>query len=336
MNTSIRVYNDIDILIWVGQAYPTIDSYIEEARRQGCSRRLPGLLRWIEPGRTRVFLAHRGDHDDKAYGSLFGFYTINSQHVVYDDITMGRAPDIRMYRPILRSNVRPPENKDEVEEYIISKKIILERRKKKVRVTRSDPLTELLSYWIENWLQEQFKIAIKQTLHEHGIRHIPWSAEPDNMERLCGGASNMGSGRFPGVYASDEVGDWYLDRILDWLLEEDELEEEYFWEEVVVEKVKIVVRRKHKKVKPGFTRTGRFTLQDIHEYYGQPPQDFSGLVVFEEPYPYYYHPPEASFRGIQRIDGDSLLLKVGLPKYIVPRTIATSKLVKKLSKPAYY
>lgn len=146
----------------------------------------------------------------------------------------------------------------------------------------------------------------------------------------------MGSGRFPGVYASDEVGDWYLDRILDWLLEEDELKEEYFWEEVVVEKVKIVVRRKHKKVKPGFTRTGRFTLQDIHEYYGRPPQDFSGLVVFEEPYPYYCHPLEASFRGIQRIDGDSLLLKVGLPKYIVPRTITTSKLVKKLSKPAYY
>ena len=146
----------------------------------------------------------------------------------------------------------------------------------------------------------------------------------------------MGSGRFPGVYASDEIGDWYLDRILDWLLEEDELEEKYFWEEVVVEKVKTLVRRRHKKVKPGFTRSGRFTLEDIRDRYGQPPQDFLGLVVFDKPYPIYYHPPEASFRGIQRIDGDSLLLKVGLPKYIMPRTIATSRLVKKLSKTPQY
>ncbi|MBI2333600.1 MAG: hypothetical protein HYU84_15840, partial [Chloroflexi bacterium] len=157
MNASQRVYRDTDILIWVGQAYPTVDSYIEEARRQGCSRRLPGLLRWIEPGRTRVFLAHRDAHKDKAYGSLFGFYTINSQHVVYDDITIGRTPDIRMYRPVLRKNVKPPKDEDEVEEYIVSKKITFERRMKKVRVPPSDPLADLVNDWIEDWLKEQFK-----------------------------------------------------------------------------------------------------------------------------------------------------------------------------------
>ena len=336
MNASSRVYNDTDILIWVGQAYPTIESYIEEARRQGCSRRLPGLLRWIEPGRTRVFLAHRGDHTDPEFGSLFGLYTINSLHVVYDDITMGRAPDVRMVKPILRKNVKPPTDKDEVEEYIVSKKITFEQRTRKVKAPPSDPFAELVNDWIEDWLKEQFKTAIKMTLREHGIRHVPWSAEPDNMERLCGGASNMGSGRFPGTYASDEIGDWYLDRIIDWLLEDDELEEEYFWEEVVVEKVKLVKRRKHKKAKPGFTRSGRFTLEDIHESYGQPQADLSGLIVFDEPYPIYYHPPEASFRGIQRLDGDSLLLKVGLPRYIVPRTIPTPTLVRKLLKTPHY
>jgi hypothetical protein len=142
----------------------------------------------------------------------------------------------------------------------------------------------------------------------------------------------MGSGRFPGTYASDEIGDWYLDQILNWLLDEDDLEEEYFWEEIVEEKVEIIKRRKHKKAKPGFSRSGRITVDEIHQKSGHPSQDISGLVVFEEPYPLYFHPPQASFRGIQRIDGDSLLLKVGLPKYILPRPFSPTLLINELAK----
>lgn len=332
MNALPRVYNDTDLLIWVGQAYPTVDSYIEEARRQGCSRRLPGLFHWIEPGKTRVFLVHKDRSNDDAYGSLFGYYTINSLHVVYDDITIGRGSSIHRYRPVLRSNVKPPQNQKELEEYIFTKKIVLVRRIQGEKVESSDLPGDLIKDWVEDWLKDQFKDAIKNTLHEHGIRHIPWSMEPDNLERLCGGASSMGSGRFPGTYASDEIGDWYLDQILNWLLGEDEPREEYFWEEVVEEKVKIIKRRKHKRAEPGSSRSGRITIDEIHQRSGHPSQDISGLVVFEKPYPLYFHPPQASFRGIQRIDGDSLLLKVGLPKYILPRPFSPTLLIKELAK----
>lgn len=332
MNASPRVYNDTDILIWVGQAYSTIDSYIEEAQRQGCSRRLPGLFHWIEPGRTRVFLAHKDGNKDDAYGSLFGYYTINSLHVVYDDISIGRGSGIHKHRPVLRPNVRPPQNRKELEEYIFTKKIVLVRRMQGEKVEPSDLPGDLIKDWVEDWLKNQLKNAIKKAIHEHGVRHIPWSVEPDNPERLCGGVSGLGSGRFPGTYASDEIGDWLLDCVLDWSLEEDELEEEYFWEEVVEEKIVVVKRRKQKRPEPGISRSGRISVNDIYEYYGNPPPDLSGLVVFEKPYPLYYHPPQASFRGIQRIDGDSLLLKVGLPKYILPRPFSPTLLIKELAK----
>ena len=59
-------------------------------------------------------------------------------------------------------------------------------------------------------------------------------------------------------------------------------------------------------------------LDEIHRRYGEPPPGLSGIVVFDRPYPLYYHPPKASFRGFQRIDGNSLLLKVNLPQYIMP------------------
>lgn len=334
MSTSRKVYNDTDILIWVGQAYPSIESYIEEARKQGCSRRLPGLLHWIEPGKTRVFLVHRGENNDPAYGTLFGFFTINSLHMVYDDISMGRGPDVH-YRPILRPDIKPPNNRAEIDDYIVSKKLVIERemvihRKQKRPVP--DPFEDPIQDWIKDWIKDQLKNTIRRTKREHELKHIPWSAESDNIERLCGGASGLGSGRFPGVYASDEMGDWLLDRIFDAIMDGGELGDEYYWEKKIVKKKLITQRRKHKKGKNGFSRSGRVCLENIFEKSGEPQTDLSGLVIFDKPYPLYYHPPEASFRGIQRLDGDSLLMKVGLTNYIMPQHAPSPTLVKKLVK----
>ncbi len=68
----------------------------------------------------------------------------------------------------------------------------------------------------------------------------------------------------------------------------------------------------------GISRSKRVNIEEIHRRYGEPPPNVSRITVFDKPYPLYYHPPKASFRGFQRIDGDSLLLKVGLPQYTKP------------------
>ncbi len=307
MKKLTRVYQDIDLLTWVGEgAYPTIDDFVEEAQLLGCSRRLPGLMDWIIPQKTRVFLAHRNGHDDDAYGSLFGFFTINSVHVIYDDIGCGR--NLKAARPILKAGVKPPKDQAEFMEYVVKRKAIFVHREVE---TANNSLDELLDEFFKEFCKE----AIKKTV-QNGKRYVPWSFEADNLERLCGGASGLGSGRYPGVYCSDGLGDWILDQILDLLLDEPELPEEYFWEEVVEEEKIVRRRRKQKKANMGISRSKRVSIEEIHRRYGEPPSRISRIIVFDKPYPLYYHPPKASFRGFQRIDGDSLLLKVGLQQFI--------------------
>jgi hypothetical protein len=306
MKTSTRIYRDADLLTWIGEgAYSTVDEFIKEAGLLGCSRRLPGLLSWSVPGRTRVFLVHRNGSQDPAYGSIFAFFTINSLHVIYDDITYGNDPE--QWHLELRPGVEPPQDEAEFEEYLITHKFTITHRK--APETASDPISELLAELLKEWMKE----AIKNTI-ENGVRHIPWSREADNLERLCGGVSSLGSGRYPGVYASDELGDWILDQVLDLLLEEEE-PPDYFWEEVVEKTTVVRKRRRHKRAPMGHSRSRRISLEQIHGRSGQPPQDTARITVFREPYPLYYHPPKAPFRGFRRIDGDALLLKVGRPQY---------------------
>ncbi len=73
-----------DVVLWVGsQCYPTIDSFITEALTLGCSKRVPTLPADIEPGQSRVFLAH--DEGEKGAGRIFGFFVIQGVEVILDD-----------------------------------------------------------------------------------------------------------------------------------------------------------------------------------------------------------------------------------------------------------
>jgi len=98
----------------------------------------------------------------------------------------------------------------------------------------------------------------------------------------------------------------FSDRFLD-----DPLPDKYFWEDPVKR-----TRRKHQRAEMGSSRSGRVSMDEIHRRYGTPSQEIARITVFEKPYPLYFHPPKESFRGFQRIDGDSLLLKIGLPQYL--------------------
>jgi hypothetical protein len=303
------VYRNTDILTRVGgRAYPTIESFVNEARLQGCSRRLPRNPDWIVPGKTRMFLLHNNNHDHVAYESLFGYYTISSIHHIYDDIEWGRRDPYPDYIPVLVDSSEPPDDVAEFEDMLVTRKIVITRRV----VLQKDPISEVLDELFKNWLQD----VLKNLVGQRCSRNIPWSFEADNLERLCGGASNECGGRYPGNYASDDLGDWLLDQIIDFLMGDDDLEEQYFWQEVTEQEELVRRRRKNKKVAPGKSRSGRVSLKDIYRPENKPPEGVTGLVVFDEPYPLYYHPPKVPPRLFQRLDGDAMLLKAKQEQYI--------------------
>ncbi len=311
-----NVYRDIDLLTWVGEgSYPTVESFIQEAQLLGCSRRLPSMIPWAVAGKTRVFLVHRDNNQEKSCGSLFGFFVLNSVHVVYDDVTCGRRMEEAV--PTLRSGTRPPRDVDEFEKYVIKRRIKFVRPDQVEGDSVVDELVkELAKEWLKRLIEEWPPPPPPQPppppppppSGPPPKRPCPKSREPDCPERLCG--SDEWSGRYPGAYVVDALSDWVLDQILDLLI--DPLPEEYFWEEIVEEDVVIRKKRKHKKVSMGTSRSGRVRIDEI----GRPPPEVPRITVFEKPYHLYYHPPKASFRGFQRIDGDALLLKIGLPQYL--------------------
>jgi hypothetical protein len=299
--SSIPVYRDIDLLTWIGErSYPTVESFIQEAQLLGCSRRLPGLIPWAVPHKTRVFLVHRDNNPDESYGSLFGFFVLHSVHIVYDDVTCGRR--VKRAYPQLRPGTKSPRTLEEFEEYIVKRKITFVRRQ-----DVTEDVDEIVKELAKEWIKKAIKELGESQLN-NGIRRIPQSIEPDIPERLCG--SDEWSGRHPGAYIVDALSDWVLDKILDRLLD-DPLPDKYFWEDPVKR-----TRRKHQRAEMGSSRSGRVSIGEVYRQYGTPSQKIARITVFEEPYPLYFHPPKASFRGFQRIDGDSLLLKIGLPQYL--------------------
>ncbi len=73
-----------DMLDWVGaRYYPTDDAFVEEAREQGISRRMPTLTKGAQPGVSRVFLAHPNCQEAGGQPAVFGYYYLAElQYVV--------------------------------------------------------------------------------------------------------------------------------------------------------------------------------------------------------------------------------------------------------------
>lgn len=89
----------VDGLLWVGQSYPQFfcgDSascvnparpqgphcFVHEAERRGVSRRIPQVPPWARPGRTRIFLAHRGGEREPWKGRIFGYFVLDRIEVM--------------------------------------------------------------------------------------------------------------------------------------------------------------------------------------------------------------------------------------------------------------
>jgi len=70
-----------DLLIWIGSKFnPTMENFIDEAKRLGCCRRVVRFPYGIKVGVSRVFLIH--DNGQKGQGHIFAYFTINAVEYV--------------------------------------------------------------------------------------------------------------------------------------------------------------------------------------------------------------------------------------------------------------
>lgn len=150
-NISSELKNDknecIDAMVWIGQSYPKIlckmgphrnpkySSYSEycyfsqkgkksrcfvhEAELRGCCRKVPGIPKWVIPGKTLIFLVHRdvfkGDNPQKskrnrACGSIFGYFILKRVEIiadrkVYEETSKGNIPWIQSVADDIKKDV---------------------------------------------------------------------------------------------------------------------------------------------------------------------------------------------------------------------------------------
>lgn len=77
----------LDLLMWVGSSFYTIESFIKEANRYGVCKKVNGIPSDITVGKSRVFLVHDTSNKEKAAKKrgvprIFGYFTIQSILVV--------------------------------------------------------------------------------------------------------------------------------------------------------------------------------------------------------------------------------------------------------------
>lgn len=97
-------------LIWVGeQFYPELKDFTEEAARQGISRRISGVPRGFELGKTWIALAHRKAYkdahaqtDEKWVSAIFMVF----QPTAIEYVTTGEEPD-EVIRDLVNRGITP-------------------------------------------------------------------------------------------------------------------------------------------------------------------------------------------------------------------------------------
>jgi hypothetical protein len=100
----------IDALLWIGKSYRQFlcdprttcpkekpQCFVHEAEWRGVSRKLPQIPKWAVPGRTRIFLCHRGDRARGA-GRIFGYFVLGRVEVLLADPENGTTADLSNVR----------------------------------------------------------------------------------------------------------------------------------------------------------------------------------------------------------------------------------------------
>jgi DNA-binding protein HU-beta len=315
-----------DCLIWVGQSYKTVGSFIKEAEKRGCCRKVPFWPSWAIPGETRVFLAHPDGSERTDQGSIFGYFYLYGVDIILNQ------KDIDTYKGLIE-------------------------RHRQTRA-RSD-LIQLIQFWSKKFPRGGLPVNFSSSTSSDGdddalidfLLDVLISCETEPSPNGGGGyiISNDQTTLEEGRLCSEEVGgvrriifrvsdeeiyrpplyfvdvltrtiDTFFCDLLKELIKELLKKGECETKEECFEKLeKIAAIKGADGCRRGIDQV-QAALQKVSEMKREwviPPKGMKdhveihgALITFKEPYPVYRRMPQAAFQGIERIDGDNLLKKI--------------------------
>jgi len=159
VNHSAEEVKCIDMMVWIGQTYRTVEEYIREAERRGCCREIPEVPPWARPGETKVFLIHR-DGRAPHQGSIFGYFILERLEIVTPGRQFSYWPplgsvelaELRKIRKRQELKKRLEKHKRKYRQYVAQRKT---RPRLEPRDPGDDPLDKIFKEWLKQLLRKR-------------------------------------------------------------------------------------------------------------------------------------------------------------------------------------
>jgi len=195
VNQSAEEVKCIDMMVWVGQTYRTVEEYIREVERRGCCRKIPEVPRWARPGETKVFLIHR-DGRAPHQGSIFGYFILERLEIITPGTQFPYWPPLGCAELAeLRKIRKRQELKKRLEKHKRKYRKHVAQRKTRPRPEPRDPGDDLLDEIFEEWLEE-----LLRKWSEGDCEPVPDDFSQCEPDRSCSKRLSPG-----GVYAVDAL-----------------------------------------------------------------------------------------------------------------------------------
>ena len=323
-----------DVLDWVGEPY-TIKSFAREAKARGCCRKVASWAPWLEPGISRVFLAHRGDFSQKDKGTIFGYFQLAGA-----DVVMAPRKWVEYRRLCREAGLGSEETPDATVDFwrrelgpvAFPPSSVADWRPLTDRMPPAEKeaigaLIDVLSGDVPLPLPIRHGRALS-TLHTSLEEQRPCGFRPEGGVDLPRRAEidywwNTDSGLYLVDALTHKVDDLFIEEMKE--LIHKALESGRNRREAVRKLHRQLLDRaesKHRKAggrRAGvaqFERAMRQARED-KSLRAEIPEDLAGhasvhgsLVLFDPPYPCYREIPQAAFQNYRRIDGDDLLRQI--------------------------
>lgn len=335
----------IDFLIWIGKTkvYKTVNDYVKEAEKKGCSRKISHIPPWAIPGISRAFLAHKGGHKRIDRASLFGYFVIHRIEIITashgpnpTSPHIERTPWSTEYYEKFREAVEHCRQSSNQSSCIrgsftksLKKRFPEDVRKGKITFKKKPPSAPGDDDF-EKLCKEIFEEIIKKCWEEFWESLYDEETDTKDLELISDELSSTAGGlgcsrrtKAGAIYLVNalmsEINDAYSKRLYDWLQYVGPHE---YKGASRAELIEILKKSENKTIYP---EPGIFLFKEAHaevlearktktaipsviegkaKLYGE-------LIVFNRPYPVFQRRPTASFRNYIRIDGDQLLAQIG-------------------------
>ncbi len=345
----------IDFLIWIGTPkkrsvtvkevggekklvykparYSSIKGYIKEAMELGCCRRIPQLPYWAVPGKSQVFLVHRGHHKRPDRGSIFGYYVLKRIEFIAhqegpDPIEQyrGKSPWSDVYREEFEERVASCRGAGNAEACIRNKypkklkdnllRDVCRGEIKRGKIKRGeiefngrpsrrykDPFEKLLDEILEEFMKKCWE-KILERMKNDDYAPVPQELADGGGGMGCSKRKDPGAAYLVNALYS-EIIDAYHKKFYHWL------EHEGRREHPGASRGKLIKELKATESKIIYPEEGNKLFREVKREVLVSRKPKAGeLVLFDEPYPIFQHSPHAAFRGYLHIDGDELLKQI--------------------------